>query len=369
MEPAGLAPNTPYRISDLELASRLSFFLWSTIPDDQLLDAAIAGKLHEPAMLQAQVRRMLKDAKSAALVTNFASQWLTLRNLRGTVPDPETFPDFDNNLREAFITETQMLFESILVEDRNVVDLLRADYTFVNERLAHHYGIPGVYGSRFRRVKVEDEARRGLLGQGSILTLTSVATRTSAVGRGKWVLANLLASEPPPPPPNVPALEQSASLKPQTLREQLATHRADKACAGCHKLMDPIGFALENFDAVGRWRDKDRGLIIDASDVMYDGTQIHGVTELRKFLLDNEYMFVRTMIEKLMTYSLGRAVDHYDMAAVRKIVRDAAQSDNRFSALVLGIVASQPFQMRVSSPTDDDVTKPVTTAATTAADH
>ena len=363
LEPAGIAPNTPYRISDIELASRLSFFLWSTIPDEELLTAAIAGKLRDPEMLRKQVQRMLKDAKAESLVTNFASQWLTLRNLRATVPDPETFPDFDNNLREAFIRETQLFFQSIIAEDRSVVDLLQADYSFVNERLARHYGIPGVYGSRFRRVKV-DESRRGLLGQGSILTLTSVATRTSAVGRGKWVLANLLANEPPAPPPNVPTLEQSATLKPQTLREQLAAHRAEEPCASCHKLMDPIGFSLENFDAVGRWREKDRGLQIDASDVTYDGTQIHGVAELRKFLINNEYMFVRAMTEKLMTYGLGRAVDYHDMTAVRKIVRAAAGSDNRFSALILGIASSVPFQMKVSSG-PEEATKSVTTAANT----
>ena len=354
-DPPGLKPGTPYRINDIELASRLSFFLWSTIPDDELMNLAIKGKLKDPGVLKAQVQRMLADPRSATLVTNFAAQWLTLRNLQGTVPDPAIFPDFDNNLRDAFIRETEMLFASIIAEDRNVVDLLNADYTFVNERLALHYGIPGIYGSRFRRVPVTDDARRGLLGHGSILTLTSVATRTSAVTRGKWVLTNLLASEPPPPPPNVPALEQSAGRVPTTLREQLSAHRADPNCAGCHKLMDPIGFSLENFDAVGRWRDKDKGIRIDATDVMFNGTTITGATGLRQFLLDNQYMFVRALTEKMLSFALGRTVDYYDMPSVRRILRDAAVQENRFSALVMGIVTSDPFMMRTAGGLPDGV--------------
>ncbi len=356
IDPPGKAPGTPYRVSDIELASRLSFFLWSSVPDDELMNLAVKGKLKSPQVLQAQVRRMLADPKAHTLVTNFASQWLTLRNLQGTVPDPAIFPDFDNNLREAFVEETELFFESIVKEDRNVVDLLDADYTFVNERLAKHYGIPGVYGPRFRRVTVTDDARRGLLGQGSILTLTSVATRTSAVGRGKWVLTNLLASEPPPPPPNVPALEQSAGAVPTTLRDQLAAHRADPGCAGCHRVMDPIGFSLENFDAVGRWRDKDQGITIDPSDVMFDGTAITGAPGLRKFLLDNQYMFVRAFTEKLMSYGLGRSVDYYDMPAVRHILKGAASQQNRFSALVMGIVTSDPFMMRTTAVPEGTLT-------------
>ncbi len=360
-DPPRLAPGTPYRIGDIELASRLSFFLWSTVPDEELIALAAKGRLRKPEVLEAQVRRMLADPKAETLVTNFASQWLTLRNLRGTIPDPALFPDFDNNLREAFIRETEMLVQSVIAEDRNVVDLLDADYTFVNERLAKHYGIPGVYGSRFRRVPVPDDARRGLLGHGSILTLTSVATRTSAVTRGKWVLTNLLASEPPPPPPNVPALEQSAGATPTTLREQLSAHRADPTCAGCHKVMDPIGFSLENFDAVGRWREQDQGIAIDASDVMFDGTQITGAPGLRRFLLDNEELFVRAMTEKMLTFALGRAVDYYDMPAIRRILKDASSQQNRFSALVLGIVNSEPFLMRTTARPAGDV--PVTAQA------
>jgi hypothetical protein len=355
-DPRGAKPGEPYSIGDIELASRLSFFLWSTVPDEELLALAEKNRLSRPKVLEAQVRRMLADPRAETLVTNFAAQWLTLRNLKGTVPDPAIFPDFDNNLREAFIRETELLVQSVIQEDRNVVDLLDADYTFVNERLAKHYGIPGVYGTRFRRVPVTVEARRGLLGHGSILTLTSVSTRTSAVTRGKWVLANLLASEPPPPPPNVPALEQSAKATPTTLREQLSAHRADPTCAGCHNVMDPIGFSLENFDAVGRWRERDAGLPIDASDVMFDGTQITGAPGLRRFLLENQELFIHALTEKLLAFSLGRAVDYYDMPAVRKIVRDAATQDNRFSALVMGIVASEPFRMRTAARAEAPVT-------------
>ncbi|MEQ1580172.1 MAG: DUF1592 domain-containing protein [Steroidobacteraceae bacterium] len=354
-DPPGLKPGTPYRITDLELASRLSFFLWSTVPDEELITVASKGRLKNPKVLEAQVKRMLADPKSKTLVTNFASQWLTLRNLQSVVPDPALFPDFDNNLREGFIQETEMLVESVIKEDRNVVDLLNADYTFVNERLARHYGIPGVYGNRFRRVQITDEARRGLLGQGSFLTLTSVATRTSAVQRGKWVLTNLLASPPPAPPPNVPALEASAGGEPKTLREQLSAHRADPVCSACHKVMDPIGFSLENYDAVGRWRDKDKGLKIDATDVAFDGTEVGGVAGLRSFLLGKQDLFVRALTEKMMSFALGREVDYYDMPAVRTILHTAASQQNRFSAIVMGIVTSDAFMMRTVAPRADGV--------------
>ena len=355
VDPPHLKPGTPYRITDIELASRLSFFLWSTVPDDELITLASKGKLRNPKALQAQVQRMLADPKSNTLVTNFASQWLTLRNLQSVVPDPALFPDFDNNLREGFIQETEMLVESVIKEDRNVVDLLNADYTFVNERLARHYGIPGVYGNRFRRVQITDEARRGLLGQGSFLTLTSVATRTSAVQRGKWVLTNLLASPPPAPPPNVPALEASAGGEPKTLREQLSAHRADPVCSACHKVMDPIGFSLENYDAVGRWRDKDKGLKIDATDVAFDGSEVGGVSGLRSFLLSKQDMFVRALAEKMMSFALGREVDYYDMPAVRTILHNAAAQQNRFSSIVMGIVTSDAFMMRTVATRADGV--------------
>jgi len=346
-DPPSVAANTPYRISDLELASRLSFFLWSTIPDDQLFTVASEGKLHERAVLEQQVRRMLNDPKSDALISNFASEWLQLRNLRGLIPDPNVFPDFDDNLRQAFGRETELLFGSILREDRNVTDLLTADYTFVNERLARHYGISGVYGDRFRRVPVTEDARRGLLGQGSILSLTSVATRTAPVLRGKWVLANLLGIPPTPPPPDVPTLKDNAGGTPLSMRERMAQHRASPVCAGCHRVMDPIGFSLENFDALGQWRVKDGGAKIDAADTLYDGTKIDGAVGLRNFLLSRRSVFVQTMTEKLLGYGLGRALGYYDMPAVRNILRDASRDDDRFSSIVMGIVTSAPFQMRM----------------------
>jgi hypothetical protein len=350
----------PYRITDLELASRLSFFLWSSIPDDELLDVAIGRKLSDPDVFDAQVRRMLADEKSAELVSNFAGQWLALRNLQGIVPDPAVFPDFDNNLRQAFVRETELLFDAIVREDRSVLDVLNADFTFVNERLAKHYGIPGIYGERFRRVALEDPARRGILGHGGFLTLTSVATRTSPVTRGKWILDNLLGLPPPAPPPNVPAIEASATGHPQTLREQMTRHRQDPVCASCHQIMDPFGFVLENYDAVGRWRDADRGIAINAADVMFDGSPVGGVTELREFLLSKRYLFVQTLTEKLMTYALGRSMRPADMPVVREILRSAAATDFRFSSIVLGIVNSAAFQMRTTAPAPEG---PLTAAA------
>ncbi len=349
-DPAGIAPRTPYALSDLDLASRLSFFLWSSIPDDELLETAIHGSLKQPAVLEKEVRRMLADSRSEALVNNFAEQWLYLRNLASASPDARLFPDFDDNLRQAFRRETEMFFESIMREDRNVLDLLRANYTFVNERLAKHYGIPNVYGSRFRRVTFDEgSVRGGLLGQGSVLTVSSYATRTSPVIRGKWVLTNILGSPPPPPPPNVPPLKEAADTgKVLTMRERMAEHRANAPCAGCHKLMDPIGFSLENYDAVGRWRTTEGGVPVDAAGGLPDGSTFTGAAGLRLALLRNPELFVTTTTEKLLTYAIGRGVEEYDAPAVRGIVRAARGNDYRFSSLVLGIVNSTPFQMRRS---------------------
>ena len=350
-DPAGVPPGSPYRISDTELASRLSFFLWSSIPDDELLDAANRGKLTNPAVLEREVRRMLADPRAQALVANFAGQWLHLRNVPNVLPNSDLFPDFDDNLRQSFRRETELLFESVMHEDRNVMDLLTADYTFVNERLARHYGIPDIYGSRFRRVPIVDEARKGLLGQGSILSVTSHAERTSPVVRGKWILENILGMPVPPPPPDVPPLKENAEgEKPRTMREQMAEHRANPVCATCHKIMDPVGFALENFDAVGAWRTHEAGGKIDASGVLADGTKVDGVLGLRQAIVGRPEVFVGTMTEKLLTYALGRGIDYRDMPAVRAIVRNAAGSNYRFSTLILGVVRSTPFQMRAASP-------------------
>lgn len=350
-DPPNIAPDTAYRISDLELASRLSFFLWSSIPDDELLDLAIRGKLSEPAVLEQQVRRMLADSRSQALVTNFAGQWLYLRNLAAVSPDPRLFPDFDDNLRQAFRLETELFFESILREDRNVVDLLRANYTFLNERLAKHYGIPNVYMSQFRRVTLdENSVRGGLLGQGSILTLTSYANRTSPVLRGKWILDNILGMPPPPPPQNVPPLEDNnATGKVRSMRERMAQHRTNPACSGCHQLMDPVGLSMENFDAVGRWQTRsESGSSIDASGGLPDSSTFEGVSGLRQALLRRPERFVTTVAEKLLTYALGRGMEYYDAAAVRAITRYAGSNDYRFSSLIIGIAKSTPFQMRRS---------------------
>jgi Protein of unknown function (DUF1592)/Protein of unknown function (DUF1588)/Protein of unknown function (DUF1587)/Protein of unknown function (DUF1585)/Protein of unknown function (DUF1595)/Planctomycete cytochrome C len=346
--PATVPPNAPYRISDTELASRLSFFLWSSIPDDELLNLAVQDRLHEPAVLEHQTRRMLADPRARALVTNFAGQWLYLRDLKSANPDSTEFPDFDDNLRQAFQRETEMLFESILREDRSVLDLLDADYTFVNERLAKHYGIPNVYGPDFRRVQIPNDARRGLLGQGSMLLVTSNANRTSPVLRGKWILENLLGSPPPLPPPNVPPLKENVTgVAGTSVRERMEQHRANPACSGCHKIMDPIGLALENFDGVGQWRTVDSGARIDASAQLVDGTAVNGPSDLRKALLGRREAFVGAMTEKLLMYGVGREMKYYDMPAVRAVMRDAKRDRYRFSELVLGIVRSAPFQMRV----------------------
>jgi len=346
-EPAGIAAGSVYRVSDLELASRLSFFLWSSIPDQELLDLAVQGKLHEPAVLEKQTLRMLKDPRSEALVTNFGGQWLYLRELKSARPDARGFND---NLRQAFRRETELLLESILREDRSVVDLLNADYTYVNQDLARHYGIPGVKGTRFRRVALQDENRRGLLGQSSFLLVTSVANRTSPVARGKWVLENLLGTPAPLPPPNVPPLkENEGAQQPTSVRQRMEEHRNNPVCAACHKIMDPIGFSLENFDLIGTWRATEGGSPIDASGQLVDGTKLDGPASLRRALLSRSDVFVRTMTEKLLTYGTGRALKYYDMPVVRSIARDAAKNDNRFSSLILGIVKSDPFQMRMKA--------------------
>jgi hypothetical protein len=348
-DPLAVTPNSAYRIPDLQLASRLSFFLWSSIPDDELLDVATRGELSEPGVLERQVRRLLADPRSRSLVSNFAGQWLHLRNLEAITPDLRLFPDFDDNLRQAFRQETELLFEGVLREDRSVLELLKSDHTFLNERLAKHYGIPHVYGSRFRRVPLGDDGvRGGLLRQGSILTVTSYATRTSPVIRGKWILENLLGTPPPPPPADVPALKDNTVSSTFSVRERLAEHRRNVACAGCHKLMDPVGFSLENFDAVGRWRTLEEGRPIDATGGLPDGSRFDGVTGLEQGLLRRPELFVGTLTEKLLTFALGRGVEPFDAPAVRKIVRDARATDYRFSSLIVGIATSTPFQMRKS---------------------
>jgi Protein of unknown function (DUF1592)/Protein of unknown function (DUF1588)/Protein of unknown function (DUF1587)/Protein of unknown function (DUF1585)/Protein of unknown function (DUF1595) len=345
-EPAGLAAGSVYRVSDLALASRLSFFLWSSIPDDELLDLATRGRLSDPKVREQQVRRMVADPKADALITNFSGQWLYLRDLASVQTEAR---DFDDNLRQAFRRETEMLFESIVREDRSILDLLNADYTFVDERLARHYGMPNVRGSYFRRVPLDPSSpRRGLLGQGSILTVTSVATRTSPVSRGKWILENLLGTPAPVPPASVDTNldKDPEAVKVTSLRQRLERHRTNPVCASCHKIMDPPGFALENFDLIGAWRDLDGRTPIDSSGVLVDGTPLRGQADLRQALLSRSDSIVTTATEKLLTYALGRAVQYYDMPAVRAIVRRAAQNDYRFSSLVLGVVESTPFRMK-----------------------
>jgi mono/diheme cytochrome c family protein len=339
--------NRDGRISDIELASRLSFFLWSSIPDDILIDLAARDRLHESAVLEEQTRRMLADPRSNAMPENFAGQWLHLRNLEGIHPNTDEFPDFDNDLRLAFTREAELFFTSIMREDRSVMDFLNADYTFVNERLARHYGIPQIYGSRFRRVILgaEFEARRGLLGKGGVLMSTSRADRTSPVLRGKWILENLIGTAPPAPPANVPPLDTKPGAKPRTIRERMASHRAP-GCVSCHQLIDPLGFALEGFDAIGGWRTHEAGAPIDASSLLADGRAVNGVAELRAALGARPEAFVQTLTEKLMTYALGRGLQHYDMPVVRGIVRDAKAKNYSFNAVVVGIVRSVPFQMR-----------------------
>jgi len=348
-DPAGVAADTDYAVSGLELASRLSFFLWSSIPDEELLALAERGTLGNDQVFQAQVERMLADPRSEALVTNFAGQWLTLRNAAAVRPDEDEFPDFGEALRQAFRRETELLFTSILREDRSTLDLLAADYTYVNERLAQHYGIPNVRGSHFRRVALNDSRRGGLLGHGSILTVTSYANRTSPVNRGKWVLENILGNPPPPPPPDVPELETAEGGEALSMREAMAQHRANPVCASCHRVMDPLGLSLENFDAIGRWRDKsDTKQAIDSSGELPDGTAFNGPSGLKDALLAHPDRFVTTVAEKIMIYALGRGVEYYDAPAVRAVVREAANDNYRLSALVKGVAMSKPFRMRRS---------------------
>jgi hypothetical protein len=342
------APAGPIgKVTDLELASRLSFFLWSSIPDDTLLDLAAAGRLTRPAVLDQQVRRMLADPRSRAIVDNFASQWLMLRNLKGHIPTPGDFPNFDNEIRQAFRRETELFVESVMRDDRSVLDLLDADYTYVNERLARHYGIPNVYGSHFRRVTLKGEERRGLLGHGSVLTVTSYPNRTSPVLRGKYILENFLGTPPSPPPADVPDLSENApGEEPKSLRARMELHRRTPTCASCHRVMDPLGFALENFDGVGEWRVKEVGGEIDPAGQLADGSPVDGPIALRQALLKRPEMFARTLTQKLMTYGLGRGVEYGDKPLVRAIARDAARQNYRFSSIVLGIVKSAPFQMK-----------------------
>jgi hypothetical protein len=335
------------RISDLELATRLSFFLWSSIPDDKLLTVAEHNQLHDPKVLRAQVERMLADPKSKALTENFGGQWLYLRRLEYQKPDRRAFPDFDQRLREAMLTETQMFFDSIVHQNSSVLDFLDADYTFVNQRLAEHYGIPGVRGTAFRKVKLDSSLHRGgLLGQASILTVTSYNNRTSVVLRGKWILENILAAAPPPPPPNVPQLNNEKNGKTMTIREQMEMHRANPVCASCHTKMDPLGFSLENFDAVGAWRNAYAGQLVDASAVLPDGTKFEGPKGLQDILLSRKNQFVEAFTERLMTYALARGLEAYDMPSVRA-VRYAAEKDGyHMNDIIMGIVTSVPFDMR-----------------------
>jgi hypothetical protein len=350
--PASVLPGHNYRISDLELASRLAFFLWSSAPDEELLNAATSEKLKEPVVLEKQVRRMLSDPRSEAMTSNFASEWLRLQNLKGISPDLFEYPDFDQTLATSMRRETELLFDNVMRQDRSVTELLSANYTFVDERLAKHYGIPNVMGSRFRRVSLEDPNRFGLLGHASILTLTSTAIRTSPVQRGKYVMEVLLGTPPPPAPPNVPALPENAesrtghAAKLLSVRERMEEHRANPTCAGCHKMMDPIGFALENYDVVGVWRTNDSGFHIDPKGQMFDGAKLDGPASLRRALLNHSDVFLSTFTENLLAYGMGRVLDPHDMTAVRAVMRDAGKNDNRFSSYVLGVVKSAPFQMR-----------------------
>src|SRR5436189_3779174 len=326
IDPPGIAPGTAYRIRDLELASRLSFFLWSTIPVEGRFAIAARGRLKEPAVLEQQVRRMLADPRANTLVSNFVNQWLYLRNMENVLPDPVAFPGFDENLRFALRRETDLFFQSMLKEDRSLLDLLRADYTFLNERLARHYGISGIHGSQFQRVTLTNDERKGLLGQGSVLTVTSYPNRTSPTLRGKWLLENLLGSPPPPPPPNVPSLKEDQDVSKLTMRQRMQLHQANPVCASCHSRMDPLGFALESFDGLGRWRAG-----VDSSGVLPDGTKVDGPVGLRNVLLSKKDQYIRTAMERLLTYALGRGVEASDMPAIRKIIRNARSSDYRWS--------------------------------------
>ena len=347
-EPDAVTRGAVYRVSDVDLASRLSFFLWSSIPDDELLDLASRGKLREPGVLDRQVQRMMADSRSKALVENFAGQWLQLRDLRSFIPDADLFPEFDENLRDALLQETELFIDSQIRGDRGVVELLNADYTFMNERLARHYGVPNVYGARFRRVPA-DTRRGGLLGHASLLTVTSYPNRTSPVLRGKWLLDKMLGTPPPPPPPDVPALkDRGANGLPTSVRELLQEHRKNPVCASCHAKMDPLGFALDHFDAIGAWRTADKGTRIDASGTLPDGSTFDGLPGLRALLVERRAQFVEAVIERLVGYAVGRNVTYSDMPAVRAIARESAPVEHRWSAVILGVVKSAPFQMRRS---------------------
>jgi len=350
-DPPNAVVGVPYRVSDVELASRLSFFLWSSVPDDELLALGAQGRLRQPTVLMQQVRRILADPRADALVANFAGQWLQLRNVRNVQPNSDLFPDFDDNLRQAFKRETELFFESIMREDRPVLDLMTANFTFVNERLARHYGIPDIHGSRFRRVTLQDERRFGLLGKGSVLAVTSHAERTSPVERGKWILENILGLPVPPPPP-IPGAgvftDPAPGEAPKSMREQMVEHRKNPVCASCHNVMDPIGLSLDNFDVDGSWRTEEAGRPIDATGQLVDGSKVDGVVTLRKALTAHPDVFVRTVTEKLLIYALGRGLDARDMPAVRAIMREAGGSESRFQGLVLGIVHSTPFTMRMA---------------------
>jgi hypothetical protein len=350
-EAAALTPGKEYAVSDVELASRLSFFLWSSIPDDELLRLAEQGRLKDPAVLEQQVRRMLADRRSESLIVNFTGQWLNVRKMQAVEPVVTMFPDFDNNLREAFRREIELFFASIVREDRSILDLVTADYTFVNERLAKHYGIPNVYGSQFRRVTLgpEQDMRRGLLGKGALLTVTSQAARTSPVNRGQWFLQTFLGVSPPEPPPNVPGIKESAgdtagNTKEPTMRERMAQHSTNAACASCHMIFEPLGLAMENYDPTGMWRLEDAGQRIDTTGKFVDGTAIDGPASLRALVMRYSDQYARTVTEKLLTYALGRGVESKDMPLVRKVVRDAAPNNYQFSNIVTGIIRSAPFQ-------------------------
>jgi len=347
LDPADVAPGSARLVSDVELASRLSFFLWSSIPDEDLLAAAESGKLRDPSVLESQVRRMLADSRSQALVKNFAGQWLFMRNIPAVQPDPAAFPSWDENLRGAMLKETELWLESQMREDRSVVDLLKTDYTFVNQRLAEHYGIKGIWGSEFRRVAVEDPRRQGLLGQASVMAVTAYPNRTAPTVRGKWVLEQLLGAPPPPPPPNVPFLKEDAAHGKLTMRQRMEEHRTAPQCAVCHKIMDPIGFALENLDGIGKWRDLggDEGTEpIDTAGVLPDGTKFDGPAGLRDVLINRHDLFVENFVERLLTYAIGRGTEEYDRPIIRRIAREAAPGD-KWSSIILSIVKAKPFQM------------------------
>jgi mono/diheme cytochrome c family protein len=362
-EPANAAPNTVYRLSDLDLASRLSFFLWGTIPDDELLNAAIAGRLGQPAGLEQQVRRMLTDRRSRSLVDSFAYQWLQLGKLKSVVPDADAYPEFDENLREAMRQETEEFVDDQIRQNRSVFELLTANYSFLNERLARHYGIPNVYGDHFRKVTLPDDRRGGLLGQASVLTVTSYPNRTSVVLRGKWLLATLLGAPPPPPPADVPSLKEAGQDgQPRSLRNRMEQHRKDPVCAGCHRRMDPLGFSLENFDALGKWRTVADGEPVDASAALPDGTQFNGIAGLRGLIVSHKEDFVRTISEKMLAYALGRGIESSDLPAVRQIARSAGAGDYRWTSLILAVAKSAPFTMSVVKNAPEAVSATARTA-------